>query len=168
MILNPTPTPKPTPTPNPKIETVLSGNGDCNTTSCSNANRSGSFTGSSHYNKDESRWEGPNETRNGPSFTMNLSDVKFISLDYGIHLGGSTDAYDSIKITLNCGGVISSVSKGEHNSHDYSGTISVDVSKLSGTQTCSTTINFTGSGANNNYGYWNGASYNISRIYPTY
>ena len=143
-----------------QVATIWDSNGTCaGATSCSAGNKSYSFYGVNN----------PSQTISGPSFTMDLTNVKTINYVYTSSVGGSYNAVTTLTITVSCAGASNSMSNSIYVEGQgdiaKNGTITVNVASLTGSRTCTSSIKFTGSGTEAHYHY---ASYSITRIYPTY
>ena len=159
------------PTSHFEIETIWDSSGTCNVSSCTNNYASKSWSGVAYWNSSRASWDSVTGSAAGPSFTMDLTYVTKINYVYSIAVSGSYDSYGTTRFTVNCGGLSAAVStsrSGGDNNASRSGTLSLDVSSLTGEVTCTSSGSFTGNGANRDYGYNVGGSYSISRIYPSY
>ena len=154
-----------------QVETIWDKSGVCASDSCTNNTASKSWSGTVYYNNDKGDWNRLTGSANGPSFTMDLTDVKMINYVYKISATGSYDSTGYIRLTVKCGAKSAAVAAsrdGGDNNASRSGTLSLDVSSLTGETTCTSSVSYNGAGLNKNYGYNVGGSYSITRIYPTY
>ena len=154
-----------------QVETIWDTSGTCASESCSNNTAKKSWGGTVYYNNNAGRWDSYTMSAAGPSFTMDLTSVKKINYVYRITAEGSYDSTGNTRLTVKCGtkSAAASVSRdGGDTNGVRSGTLSLDVSSLTGEVTCTSSVSYSGQGLNRNYGYNVGGSYSITRIYPTY
>ena len=121
-----------------QVATIWDANGTCaGATSCSAGTRTYSFYGVNN----------PSQTLSGPSFTMDLTNVKTINYVYTSSAGGSYNAVTTLTITVNCAGYTNSMTNSIYDEgngdSNKNGTITVNVASLTGSRTCSSTNLFT-------------------------